>query len=95
VRYDLQSTVAFYDSLRHYQEVLDPSAFFLTAWFPDGESMRQRGIAADLLRTPNQADNHFFEFLLRSASNKIAAGDYKQAELILDVVNVLLSLYPN
>jgi len=92
-RFDLQITVAFYDSLRNYQEVLDPSAYFLTAWFPNGESMRQKGITADLLRTPNQVDNHFFEFLLRSASDKIAAGDNKQADLILDVVNVLLSLY--
>ncbi len=93
VRNDLQSTVAFYDSLRHYQEVLDPSAYFLTAWFPDGENMRQNGITADLLRTPDQPDNDFFEFLLRYASNRIAAGDHKQAEIIMEVVNGLLSLY--
>jgi len=93
VQNDLQITVAFYDSLRKYQEVLDPSAYFLTAWFPDGESMRQEGITADLLRTPDKMDNLFFEFLLRTASNKITAGDHKQAEIILEVVNVLLSLY--
>jgi len=93
VRNDLQITVAFYDSLRHYQEVLDPSAYFLTAWFPDGERMRQEGITADLLRTPNKMDNIFFEFLLRSASNKIAAGDHQQAEIMLEVVNFLLSPY--
>lgn len=91
---DLQLTVAFYDSLRHYQEVLDPSAYFLTAWFPDGEAMRQRNITADLLRTPNQLDNHLFEFLLRSASKNIAAGEHKKAEVIMDLVNILLSLYP-
>jgi hypothetical protein len=93
VRNDLQSTVDFYDSLRYYQEVLDPSAYFLTAWFPDGERMRQEGITADLMRTPNKKDNLFFEFLLRTASKKIAAGEYQQAKIILEVVNDLLYFY--
>jgi len=93
VRNDLQITVEFYDSLRHYQKVLDPSAYFLTAWFPDGERMRQEGITADLLRTPDKIDNHFFEFLLRSASKEIEVGHLQRAHLILKVVNDLLSRY--
>ncbi|MFH2038431.1 MAG: hypothetical protein ABIJ65_03250 [Chloroflexota bacterium] len=91
---DLKITVEFYDSLRLYQETLDPSAYFLTAWFPDGDTMQQEGIVADFLRGPNRMDNHFFEFLLRTASHNVSAGDQKQAEMILEWVNFLLSLYP-
>ncbi len=91
---DLRITIEFYDSLRHYQEMLDPSAYFLIAWFPDGEAMRKEGIVADFLRGPDRLDNHFFEFLLRTASHNMSTGDHKQAELILEMVNFLLSLYP-
>ena len=49
---DLQLTVTFFDAVRRYQKVLDPSAYFLTAWLPDGSAMRQRGIVADYLRHP-------------------------------------------
>jgi hypothetical protein len=92
---DLQLTVAFYDSLRHYQKVLDPSAFFLTAWIPDGEVMRQEGITADYVRAPERLDNLVFESLLRNANHLIVRGDFFQAEIILDVVNFLLALYPS
>ena len=91
---DLRITVKFYDSLRHYQEILDPSAYFLTAWFPDGDIMREEGIVADFLRSPNRLDNLFFEFLLRTSSKNVSSRDQKQAEMILELVNFLLSLYP-
>jgi hypothetical protein len=94
VRNDLRLTIAFYDSLRHYQEVLDPSAYFLTTWLPDGETMRQKGIVADYLRGPDRLDNLAFEFMLRTANHEVVAGDYQQAEIVLETVNFLLDLYP-
>ncbi|HCC78188.1 MAG: hypothetical protein A2X25_04710 [Chloroflexi bacterium GWB2_49_20] len=94
VRNDLRLTVAFYDSMRHYQQVLDPSAYFLNTWLPDGETMRQKGIVADYLRVPGRLDNLAFEFMLRTANHEVAAENYKQAEIVLVTVNYLLDLYP-
>lgn len=94
VKNDLRLTVEFYDSLRSYQQVLDPSAYFLTAWFPDGDRMRQAGITADFLRVPNRVDNRVFEFLLRTASSDLESDRPNQAEMVLKMVNFLLSLYP-
>lgn len=94
VRSDLALTVDYFDSMRHYQEVLDPSAYFLTAWLPDGDTMRQKGIVADFLRGPDRLDNRVFEFVLLTVNREIASGDYKLADLMLGVVNLTLDLYP-
>jgi hypothetical protein len=94
VRSDLALTVDYFDSMRHYQEVLDPSAYFLTAWLPDGDTMRQKGIVADFLRGPERLDNRVFEFVLRFANREIASGDYKLADFILGVVDYALDQYP-
>ncbi len=50
-RADLQVTVEFFDTVRRYQAALDPSAYFLYAWLPDGSVMRQRAIVADSCAT--------------------------------------------
>lgn len=94
VRSDLALTIEYFDSLRHYQKVLDPSAYFLTAWLPDGEVMRQKGIVADFLRGPNNLDNRIFEFLLLTASHEMVAGHYILADILLGVINKTLDLYP-
>ncbi|RPI83307.1 MAG: hypothetical protein EHM41_16230, partial [Chloroflexi bacterium] len=52
IRSDLEYTVSFYDTVRRYQMLLDPSAYFTTAWLMDGPSMRERGIVADFVRSP-------------------------------------------
>jgi hypothetical protein len=93
-RDDLRLTIAFYDSLRRYQQVLDPSAYFLTAWLPDGQTMRQKGIVADFLRAPNRVDNQFFEYLLLNANRDLSAGDFEQADRLLGGINFLLDFYP-
>jgi hypothetical protein len=80
--------------MRHYQEVLDPSAYFLTAWLPDGDTLRQKGIVADFLSRPDRLDNRVFEFVLRFANREIASGDYKLADFILGVVDYALDQYP-
>ena len=41
---DVRYSVAFYNAVRRYQELLDPSAHFLTAWLPDNTRMRELGI---------------------------------------------------
>jgi len=92
-REDLAATIDYFDSMRHYQEVLDPSAYFLTAWVPDGEAMLQNRIVADLVRGPERLVNRIFEFVLLTANHQIEEGHYKVAEVLLRVTNYLLELY--
>ena len=94
VRSDLALTIEYFDSMRHYQQVLDPSAYFLTAWLPDGEVMRQKGIVADLVRGPDGLDNRVFEFVLLAANHEISNGEYHVADILLKVTNFTLDLYP-
>jgi len=90
---DLAATIDYFDSMRHYQEVLDPSAYFLTAWVPDGEAMRQKGIVADLVRGPERLDNRIFEFVLLTANHEIKAGNYQLADFLLGVINDALEIF--
>jgi hypothetical protein len=88
---DLVLTVAYYEAVRQYQQMLDPSAYFLTAWLPDGEQMRQRGIVADYLRRPSTPDNLAIEALLVEIDKQLHAGNYADAEKTLLMVNDLLA----
>ena len=92
VRSDLQLTVTFFDTVRRYQEALDPSAFFLTAWLPDGSVMRQRGIVADFLRHPGEWENRLFESLLIRSQRELFGGDYRSSESNLIWTNWLLNV---
>jgi len=92
-RTDLRLTVKFFDTIRRYQKTLDPSAYFLTAWLPDGSVMRQRGIVADFLRRPNGLDNRLVESLLVSSQHELFSGDYTDAERTLEWANRLLLLF--
>jgi hypothetical protein len=69
---------------------LDPSAYFLTAWLPDGYEMRQRGIVADLLRHPSDLENIALETLLVAANQSWQNGDFTGAQISLDAVNAVL-----
>lgn len=90
---DLIYTLEFFDTIRHYQEELDPSAYFLTAWLPDGDIMRQKGIVSDFQRGPDRLDNRFFEFVLWSANHQIIKGNFLVAKPLLRLANNALDLY--
>jgi len=92
---DVRLTISFYDSVRRYQQALDPSAYFMTAWLPDGDDMRQRGIVADYLRHPVSAIDRQIESLLVSGNASLLAGDYKTTELDIRIVNTLLDVIAN
>jgi hypothetical protein len=91
-RTDLQVTVSFYDTVRRYQQELDPSAYFLTAWLPNGSDMRQRGIVADFLRRPTNWDNQVIESLLIRAHGQYFGGNYADAETTLKWTNILMDV---
>jgi hypothetical protein len=84
---DIHLSVAYYDTVRRYQQLLDPSAYFLTAWLPDGEKMRDQGIVADYLRRPSKIENIRIESLLVQADRHLRAGDYALAQKLLANIN--------
>jgi hypothetical protein len=87
---DVRQTVMFYDTLRDYQLLLDPSAYYLTAWLPDGARMRELGIVADFLRRPSSPLNISLESLLVAANLHLQAGEVDQAGRLLDSINIAL-----
>lgn len=87
---DLRLTVAFFDTLRRYQYLKDPSAYFLAAWLPDARSARQRGLVADFLRHPRAPDNIALEVMLVGAGRALHAADYGRASDLLAAVNAAL-----
>jgi hypothetical protein len=81
---DVRLTVEFYDSVRRYQQLLDPSAYFLTAWLVDGGQMRERGIVADFLRHPSFPGNIALEAMLVTAGEALQAGDFRETAAVLE-----------
>lgn len=87
---DVQLTVTFYDAVRRYQQVLDPSAYFATAWLVDTDHMREQGIVADYLRRQISPAHLALETLLVSAGESMRMQDFAQAMRYLAAVNLVL-----
>lgn len=88
---DVRFSVIYYDTLRRYQQLLDPSAYFRTAWLMDNQAMRQRSIVADYLRHPHATQNLALETLLITASQQISKSQYSGASETLDIINTVLN----
>ena len=95
-REDLRLTVYYYDTMRRYQVLLDPSAYFRTAWLLDNKEMRQREIVADYLRRPSEPVNIEIEGMLMAAQKHLLAGRFTDVDTILHSINSKLDLieYP-
>jgi hypothetical protein len=91
LRDDVRLTLDFYDTVRRYQQVLDPSAYFMTAWLPDSNEMRKRGIVADTLRHPSSVENLTLETLLAAADSHLRAADYDKTDALLQTANAVLN----
>lgn len=89
-RTDLELTVGFFDTARRYQSAFDPSAYFQTAWLPDGMEMVQRGIVADFLRRPQTTANRLLEWLLMRSEGELIRRNYPAASRTLAWTNDLL-----
>ena len=87
---DVRITVTLFDTMRRYQELFDPSAYFRTAWLMDNDQMRQRGIIADYLRHPHTPENLALETMLVAAGEDLDAAPYPVATQLLDSVNAVL-----
>lgn len=91
---DLRLTVNYYDTARRYQILLDPSAYYLTAWLMDSEEMRKRNLTADYLRRPSQPENLALETMLTAAGESLLSNNWADATSLLEGVNAVLERYP-
>ena len=91
LRDDMRLTVEYFDTVRRYQQMLDPSAFFQTAWLVDASAMRSRGIVADYLRHPARAENQALEALLSTAYVDLSLGKDASTDRTLGTVNAVLN----
>jgi hypothetical protein len=91
---DVRLTVLLYDTMRQYQQQLDPSAYFRDVWLPVESDMRQRGIVADVLRHPDGLNNQLIENQLISASMDLQKGRFAQAEKTIGSVAIMLKNVP-
>jgi len=87
---DVHLEVNYYDTMRRYQQLLDPSAYFRTAWLLDNKTMRERGIVADYLRHPHTSSNLALETLFITTGQQISVQDYTLAGQTLDVISSVL-----
>lgn len=83
---DLQTTVRYYDLMRRYQAVYDPTAYYLTAWLPYPEEVRDRGNPADFTRGPQEEVNVVLEVMLLDVDDALRAADYNRANVLLDSI---------
>ena len=89
-RDDVSLTVAFYNTARRYQNAMDTSAYFLTAWLPDSATMRQYGIVADYVRHSSSPEHIALETMLVSADSYLQNGRYREAAGAIRAVNWVL-----
>ncbi len=87
---DVALTVATFDTLRRYQQQMDPSAYYGTAWLPNLARLRELGVVADAVRGPADIAHVTVELLLQDAQMALRAGAYADARRDLDAVNALL-----
>lgn len=87
---DLRATINFYETVRRYQRVWDPTAYYLQAWFPPPEEAERRGITADLIRHPEGRVNVTLETMFGAADRALDRGTYGQAETLLVAINAVL-----
>jgi hypothetical protein len=88
---DLSLTIDYYDTVRRYQQVLDPSAYFRQPWLPDVTEAQRRGIVADFLRHPRTPANATLEAMLIAAHDGLLAGQFDRSEQLLGAVNTVLA----
>lgn len=92
---DVYITITLFDTLRRYQQLLDPSAYFRTAWLLDTEQMRARNITADYLRHPIALQNLAIETMLVAAGEDLDNPPYPDVVKLLEAVNIILDEVEN
>jgi hypothetical protein len=87
---DIRYTFELYDTLRFYQQKLDPSAYYRQLWTPSAKEARAKQIVADYLRGPT---NQAIEGRLATASQDLRSGQYNAVQQnLFNIQQQLLSL---
>jgi len=89
-RDDLDVTLAYYDTVRRYEQIFDPSAYYRQVWMPDLRRAEASNIVADWARHPRADENVALETLLIAAHDAQLAGDWASAQRMLKSVNAVL-----
>ena len=89
-RAGILNSIAFYEAVRHYERLLDPSAYLQNLWVPDIRSSEMRGLVADYQRHPDGSENIALETMLAAADRTVLAGDFATSQTLLDSVNHVL-----
>ncbi|MEM7117463.1 MAG: hypothetical protein AAF614_33835 [Chloroflexota bacterium] len=87
---DLQTTIRFYDMMRRYQILYDPTAHFLRAWIPRPNAVKNQGNPADLTRHPQTELNITLETMFQAADAAWREGQYDRANIILNSIERVL-----
>ena len=86
-RENLRTTVRYYDVMRRYQIVYDPTAYYLYAWLPAPELAEQMQATADFTRHPESDVNIALEAMLQAANQSLLQGNFDQSNALLDSVD--------
>jgi hypothetical protein len=87
---DLTTTTRYYDVMRRYQTIYDPTAYYLYAWLPVPAEAAERQATADFSRHPESETNIALETMLLSANSLLWQGEYDRVNAILDSVERVL-----
>ena len=90
IEQDMLASVRFYNVMRQYQLLHDPTAHFLHAWLPRPNQLREQGFTAELNRHPKAEINLVLETMLSEADIALRAGDYQQTNVLLNSVERML-----
>ncbi len=88
---DLETSIRYYETARHYQKLFDPTAYFRTAWLPLAADVVAQGNAADFLRYPRTETNLTLEVMLKAAYEAMNEQDYSRANVLLDSIERFLN----
>ncbi len=94
LRDDVQLTVNLFDTIRLFQQVRQPSAYFQQVWLPDAKQMRQQGIVADYLPRKIDPQDQVIEINLVDAGRLWLKGDFNAAQKQLFQVSQELKIVP-
>ena len=92
---DVKGTVEYYDTVRRYQQLLDTSAHYLTAWFLDIDDMLEFSITADYFRHPESPENITVEIMLVAAHEHLLQLEFGKTDRLLDAINAALDSIAN
>ena len=95
VQLGVSNDFRYYDTVRRYQLILDPSAYYLNVWLVTLNELREGRGLADYQRRPQRPENLTLELLLVSAHQQLQQGEYAQARVTLDATNAALSALEN